>query len=158
MLTNPTALITLVNGKRRLNVELTLSFCGFRCDLCLAYRPNIEKHPENQELLSDGWHRYFGFRINPEDIVCDGCKTGKIKTLDRDCPVRPCAMERNINTCADCEDYICENLTERLISFDEIQARFEQSISSEDRQHFIFPYENIQRLAELRGETSKPAG
>lgn len=33
--------------------------CGYRCDLCLAYKPNVEAHPENRQRLSDGWHRYF---------------------------------------------------------------------------------------------------
>ena len=42
----------------------TLTRCGYRCNLCLAYRPNIDEHPENRQKLSDGWHKYFGFRQN----------------------------------------------------------------------------------------------
>ena len=45
-----------------------LSRCGYRCDLCLAYRPHIEAYPEDRQRLSDGWFKYFGFRIPPEEI------------------------------------------------------------------------------------------
>jgi hypothetical protein len=41
-------------------MEEILSRCGYRCDLCLAYRPNVEKNPSNQQVLSDGWFKYFG--------------------------------------------------------------------------------------------------
>lgn len=54
-------------------MEPILTRCGYRCDLCLAYRPNAERDPANRQILSDGWHRYFGFRIPPEQICCDGC-------------------------------------------------------------------------------------
>ena len=50
-----------------------LTRCGYRCDLCLAYAPNVSAHPENQQILSDGWFQYFGFRLPPEQIYCDGC-------------------------------------------------------------------------------------
>jgi hypothetical protein len=51
-------------------MEEILTRCGYRCDLCLAYRPNVEADPANQQTLSDGWHKYFGFRIPAEQIIC----------------------------------------------------------------------------------------
>ena len=131
-------------------MEPLLSLCGFRCDLCLAYAPNIDAHPENRQILSDGWHKYFGFRLPPEEIYCEGCSAEGQPTLDRDCPVRPCAAARGMPNCARCQDFICEKLTERLIDFDQIQAKFDHPIPDEDRQQFLLPYENAQRLSELR--------
>lgn len=131
-------------------MQAKLSKCGFRCDLCLAYRPNIELHPENRKKLSDGWHTYFGFRIPPEDIFCAGCSAEGEPILDKECPVRPCVVERDLPNCASCDQYICHKLTQRLITFDEIQAKFSQAIPAADRQQFIFPYENAQRLEQLR--------
>ena len=131
-------------------MEPHLSLCGFRCDLCLAYRPNIEAHPENRQMLSDGWHTYFGFRLSPEDIPCDGCAANSPVTLDQGCQVKPCVTQKGLANCADCDAYICEKLTERLISFDEIQEKFEHPIPKADRQRFIQPYENAQRLKDLR--------
>jgi hypothetical protein len=35
-----------------------LTRCAYRCDLCHAYKNNIEKDDQRQ-LLSDGWHIYI---------------------------------------------------------------------------------------------------
>jgi len=127
-----------------------LSKCGYRCDLCLAYKPNLELHPENKQILSDGWHKYFGFRIQPKDIYCDGCSSLKGKQIDSSCPVRPCVIERGIDNCADCEDFICEKLQTRMVDFQEIQKRFDQPIPEVDHARFITPYENRNRLITRR--------
>ena len=129
-----------------------ISLCGMRCDLCIAYKPNVEAHPENQQLLSDGWHKYFGFRIPPEEIICEGCFLNTNETLDKTCQVRPCVIERNIPNCAACEEYICKKLDSILVDFNDMQAKFSQPIPETDRRLFIFPYENKQRLEDLHKE------
>jgi len=131
-------------------MEPVLSLCGFRCDLCLAYQPLIEAHPENRQILSDGWHTYFGFRLPPEEIHCGGCSAEGKDTLDRGCPVRPCVTARGLANCAHCQDYICEKLTERLIDYNEIQRAFDHPIPVEDRRRFLLPYENAERLKAIR--------
>ena len=131
-------------------MEQILSLCGMRCDLCIAYQPNMEEPPENRQMLSDGWHRYFGFRLPPEDINCDGCFPDGKPTLDSGCEVKPCVTERKLENCAVCEEYVCEKLSSRLVSFEAIQEKFDQPIPEIDRQRFIFPYENAARLAKLR--------
>lgn len=131
-------------------MEPLISYCGMRCDLCLAYLPNVTAHPENRQILSDGWHQYFGFRIPPEEIHCHGCRSTARKTLDKDCPVRPCVIERELEHCAQCNDYICDRLRERLVEFEHIQSEHGQPIPPADRQRFILPYENAQRLADSR--------
>jgi len=127
-----------------------LSRCGYRCDLCLAYKPNIEAHPENALKLSDGWFKYFGFRIPAEKISCDGCLSTTGETLDIGCPVRPCVIARELNNCAYCPDYACEKLQERLVTIEDMQTKAGHVISKADRTHFILPYENRQRLEALR--------
>lgn len=131
-------------------MEPILSFCGMRCDLCLAYKPNIIAHPENRQILSDGWHQYFGFRIPPEEIDCSGCRDTANQTLDKECPVRPCVIERELDHCAQCGDYVCEKLQGILVDFERMQEKFRQPIPEADRERFIFPYENAHRLADLR--------
>ena len=126
-----------------------ISACGYRCDLCLAYRPNVKAHPENRQTLSDGWHIYFGFRIPPENIICDGCSAIAEKRLDKACPVKPCVLERGLENCAACQDMICDKLRERLVDFNVIQAQYDQPIPKEDRRQFILPYENNARLKKL---------
>ena len=133
-------------------MEPILTRCGYRCDLCLAYKPNVEQHPSNQQKLSDGWFKYFGFRLLPEDIICDGCLADRPRLIDQNCPVRPCVMERGLANCAHCEDYICDKLTQRLVVLEEIEQNLGVDIPPEDYQCYIRPYENKKRLGKLRKE------
>jgi hypothetical protein len=128
-----------------------LTRCGYRCDLCLAYKPNVTLHPENRRILSDGWFKYFGFRILPEDICCDGCMAKNPQLIDRTCPVRPCVIERELDHCAQCNDYAgCAKLTERLVVYEQVRLRIGAEIPADDRACFITPYENKVRLEALR--------
>lgn len=127
-----------------------LSRCGYRCDLCLAYRPNVEENQKNQQMLSDGWFKYFGFRVPAAEIVCDGCWTKAGNLLDKDCPVRPCVIEYGFENCGDCPKYVCDRLKDRIVNFDEISAKFKEGIPPEDRTRFIFPYESNTRLERIR--------
>ena len=131
-------------------MEAILTRCGYRCDLCLAYAPNIDSHPENQEVLSDGWFKYFGFRLVPETIRCDGCMAENPELIDTACPVRPCVIERGFSNCAACEDFVCDKLGQRLVDYDEVAQRVGFPIPEEDRQRFIWPYEAEARLRALR--------
>ncbi len=131
-------------------MEPILTRCGYRCDLCLAYRPNVEKNPSDQQKLSDGWYKYFGFRLSPTDILCDGCMEEDPMLIDKNCPVRPCVIERNLNNCAQCAQFLCEKLKERLVTYEEIRSKMEHPISEEDYRDFIQPYENKRRLDAIR--------
>jgi hypothetical protein len=129
-----------------------LTRCGYRCDLCLAYGPNVEAHPENRQILSDGWHKYFGFRIPPEEILCDGCMAEAPRLIDKSCPVRPCVLEKGLPNCSQCAEYVCAKLTERLVVFENIAAKIGEAIPEADRARFIAPYENKRRLDALRAD------
>lgn len=120
--------------------------CGYHCDLCLAYKPNVLKNPENQKILSDGWYKYFGFRIPPEEIICDGCMAENPKLIDTSCPVRPCVIARRYYNCSECPEMICEKLKERLVVYEEMLEKMGGNIPMEDYQRFILPYENKRRL------------
>lgn len=131
-------------------MEPVLTRCGYRCDLCLAYKPNVEESPSNQKKLSDGWYKYFGFRIPPEKIICDGCMADNPRLIDQTCPVRPCVLEKGLENCAQCEQYICGKLAERLVVYEEVKKRVNIEILEDDYLCFIHPYENKIRLDRLR--------
>ncbi len=128
-----------------------LARCGYRCDLCLAFRPNVEANPANQQSLSDGWHKYFGFRIPPDRIICDGCRAENGRLIDKTCPVRPCVIARALAHCAECPDYICDKVADRLVVYERLAATRSDPVPVEDRARFIEPYENKARLERLRG-------
>jgi hypothetical protein len=137
-------------------MEPILTRCGYRCDLCLAYRPNVEQNPANQQKLSDGWFKYFGFRLPPEQIICDGCMAEDPKLIDQACPVRPCVIARGLENCAQCDQYVCEKLTERLVLREEVAKRVGGEIPEDDYRCFIRPYENKLRLDVLRNSPDGP--
>jgi len=136
-------------------MESILTRCGYRCDLCLAYKRNVENNPANQQKLSDGWHKYFGFRLPPAGICCDGCMADDPKLIDQSCPVRPCVIERGLDNCSQCEHYVCEKLTERLVYYEEVRDRINAEIPEDDYLCFIRPYENKQRLDALRATSEE---
>ena len=137
-------------------MEPVLTRCGYRCDLCLAYRPNLESNPDNRQILSDGLFTYFGFRIPPEEILCDGCLAEGARLVDTACPVRPCVIERGLPNCAACGQYICAKLEERMVSREEVRQRMRAEIPEEDFQRFVLPYENKPRLEEIRAAGAQP--
>ena len=133
-------------------MEPVVSRCGMRCDLCLAYTPNHPADIEQLQQLSNGWQKYFGFRIPAEDIHCDGCLAEAGELLDKDCPVRPCAMERGLESCAQCEAYVCGKLRRRLVDRETIEEKLGSAIPAEDYELAVRPFENRKRLEELRSE------
>jgi len=133
-----------------------LSRCGYRCDLCLAYRPNVVKN-DQRVLLSDGWYKYFGFRILPERIICDGCMSpGNPKLVDTGCPVRPCAIVKGVENCGYCGEYICGKLKERLVSRNEIEEKRGSPIPEEDYDSFVKPYDSKERLDQINIKETRP--
>jgi len=127
-----------------------LTRCGYRCDLCLAYKSNIENNPSNQQKLSDGWYKYFGFRLPPEKIKCAGCMSNNPKLIDQNCPVRPCVIENKLDNCSQCDQYVCDKLKERLVVYQEVKKRIKMEIPNDDYLCFIQPYENKNHLDMLK--------
>jgi len=136
-------------------METILSRCGYRCDLCLAYKPNVEKNPENRQKLIDGFYKYYGFRLSESESCCDGCMADNPKLIDKNCSIRPCVIEKGLDNCSQCENYVCEKLKQRLVIYDEIKQRMSEEIPENDYIRFINPYENKRRLDALRASKSK---
>lgn len=129
-----------------------LTRCGYRCDLCLAYKENIEKEDKRQ-LLSDGWFKFFGLEIEANEIYCEGCISSDsltAKLIDDGCPVRPCVIECGYENCSQCDDFICEKLEQRAVRLENIKEQFNEEIKRTEYHNFIKPYENVKRLNEQR--------
>lgn len=122
--------------------------CGCcRCDLCPAYNGNIKSFADRQRV-SEGWLRYFGLDIPPEEVGCVGClNDGKL--MDATCPIRPCVLGTGIGNCALCDAFTCDNL-KSLLEFVEKAAASHRDAPEEDYNAFIRPYQNRGRLMRLR--------
>ncbi len=135
-----------------------LTRCGFRCDVCLAYRANAEANPANPQILSDGWHKYFGFRVPAEAIICDGCLAEGGRLIDQTCPVRACVIAKGVANCSECREYPCDMLEGRLVVYEKLAGKHPCPIPPEDRALFIAPYENKDRLDRLKRDREAAAG
>ena len=131
-----------------MNAELTR--CGFRCDLCPAYRSNVEKETTNLSWVAATWQKAFDFYLEPEEMICDGCMAEDGVLLDVNCQVRPCVQARGFHDCSQCENYICEKLQTRLIEYDALVREKGDIFTPEERLCCIRPFENKPRLEALR--------
>jgi len=83
-----------------------IGYCGYRCGQCAARSDD----PEIRQRLVDGWRKIFGHEMYTVDNVrCDGCK-GNGRLADKQCQARPCAIERGVDSCAECGDFVCDKV------------------------------------------------
>ena len=127
-----------------------LTRCGYRCDLCLAYKDNIETN-DQREFLSDTWHKIYGFRIPAQEIYCKGCISyDNPKLIDNKCPVRPCVIEKGLENCSQCDEYPCDKFNQRKVVCEDLLKSKKISISKKDYSKCVKPYENKLRIDDLK--------
>ncbi|MBN2180295.1 MAG: DUF3795 domain-containing protein [Sedimentisphaerales bacterium] len=134
-----------------------ISCCGYRCNICKMYKNNI-KDKDALQRISDGFLKYYGFRLSIENLYCDGCLPENCenpKRIDKECPVRPCVLEKGIPNCAYCDQYICDKLFQRIVIPDEVIKKAGGTIPDEDFNIFVRPYDNKSTLNKVRQELNK---
>ena len=90
-----------------------IAYCGLNCETCDAYTATKNNDNELRAKTAKLWSELNNAEITPEMINCEGCKTDGIKTYycDTLCPIRPCAVGRGYETCAECgEMETCEKV------------------------------------------------
>lgn len=89
--------------------DWSLSVCGLNCaacDIMLAWRGDMEKRRE----IVDWFRKKLDKDVNPEDIVCTGCRGSLDAHWSPDCRMMLCARERGHDYCFQCSDFVCEKL------------------------------------------------
>ena len=85
------------------------SRCGNRCDLCLVYRPNVEREDKRAEVCAT-WDKLGLSKYPPAQTICDGClnadEDGAV-LLTEGCKARECVIDRGLPHCGLCPDYPC---------------------------------------------------
>jgi len=126
--------------------------CGVNCGRCPSYRENLTSD-EARQRCSDGWHKYLGFRLSPEKLLCcDGCLVpndeNPVRYFKHGCNIRKCAVFNGVETCAHCSAYPCQDLNPDADRA-RIAARLGTSIPEEDYLTFIEPYQGRKHLDEI---------
>ncbi len=133
-------------------MEQVIARCGFECDDCMAYVANSHSY-EDRVKVAEAWSKYFGLKIAPEKLLCNGCHGQKCaghEFPDLACPIRNCVIEHGMNTCADCIDFPCEKMETRMKGVEEVIERFRGKITHEEFDSYMAPYDSRKILNELR--------
>ena len=129
-------------------MKQVLSYCGYRCDRCPAYRDNL-KSPEDRRRVSEAWAKYYDYRVEPGQVECDGCLEAS-EAPNPNCRVRPCAIEKRLPNCAHCSEFICETLRKQMDAIKPIAEKNVKTMPPEDYERYIRPYESEERLRRLQ--------
>lgn len=106
--------------------EMT-AYCGLDCSQCKAFKATQTNDLELKKQLAERWSGQGDIKFKPEDIDCQGCKSDVISGWCRQlCKVRPCAAEKEVATCADCDEYQCDKLKEFLRNEPEASTNLEK--------------------------------
>jgi hypothetical protein len=87
------------------NKEL-LAPCGLYCGVCGVLMAHRDDNLKFKERLST----VYG--CSPEEIVCNGCLSDTRFKYCRQCPIRSCAQEKNLEGCHQCSDFPCGLIAE----------------------------------------------
>jgi len=108
-------LLNISNLRKGGIVAKILAYCGLDCGECEAYLATQNNDRDGLEKIAKKWTEEYGAKdCTAEKCICDGCPSGKrLSTAHAiTCSVRLCAASRKVQTCAHCEDYKCEMLSQ----------------------------------------------
>lgn len=91
----------------------SISYCGISCHECPAYIATRENDDNKRAEVAAAWSKMYGAEISANDINCNGCtaENGPYFHHCTVCEIRTCAAEKDVTTCAHCEEYICATLS-----------------------------------------------
>ena len=136
--------------KKKPNRRFTM--CGYLCDVCKAFAPNIKKKDE-RECLSALWRKYYDLDIPAERIYCEGCRSMKkdARRIDNNCPVRACVLQNRIDNCSQCSKYPCDVFMEiKGLSYEEARKEQGELFDEGEYEEYMLAYDNRSRLDRQR--------
>lgn len=88
-----------------------IGYCGYNCHLCAARSDDINV----RRKLVDAWRKYLGHQhYTAENVACEGCKSEGDKIADKQCEARPCAREKGLESCAQCDEFPCKKMSKLM--------------------------------------------
>ncbi len=94
-------------------MAVLMAYCGQDCAQCEAYQATQADDVAWKERVAAQWREGFqNENFNIMSVTCDGCVTagGRLSSYCSVCPVRACAEEHGVESCAYCPDYDCETI------------------------------------------------
>jgi hypothetical protein len=139
---------------------MVLGKCGNDCGKCQLHVSNLITH-DDKVRTAKGMSIYLRWNPTPEKLrSCEGCQSTKPNSFlyIPGCRVRKCAILNNLDTCAQCDHFPCEEVpkvSEKTDFRDRVETRLGSTVPEEDYQKFIEPYEGMKHLEEQRETITK---
>lgn len=89
-----------------------MAYCGIRCDQCDTYIATKENDDSKRQEIAECWSKQFNAEFTADQMNCIGCKSegGPLFFYCSACEIKKCAQQKDVPTCAHCDDYGCETL------------------------------------------------
>lgn len=99
-----------------------IACCGVDCAACDAFIATRDDNEELRRATAARWSRQLGVPVAPDYINCDGCQQTGGRHLEycSICGIRNCCLEKQIDTCAQCDRYVCERLHTGFVFLSEV--------------------------------------
>jgi len=126
--------------------------CGYRCDLCPAFKPELTEADKID--FCRALEQYYECKLTPDKIgSCTGCQLSEMAN-DPECPIFPCAQAKGYQTCAECDDFGCDKLKQRMDVVEEMMQKH-KNIPPEDYEKYFKPFLCRETLMEIRDRLNK---
>jgi hypothetical protein len=94
-----------------------ITYCGLTCQSCPIYLATRQENKKEQARMRaeivEVCKKRYGINYKLDDITdCDGCRTegGRLFSPSKNCAIRKCAREKELENCAYCTEYACGKL------------------------------------------------
>ncbi|HNQ22195.1 MAG TPA: DUF3795 domain-containing protein [Phycisphaerae bacterium] len=133
-----------------------VGYCGYNCRSCPARSENKEERLK----MIEGWNKLFGLHYTPDKVPgsepCRGCKSeGPI--ADELCKARPCAKEKGIRSCAECETFGCPKMRQLMADRNQLLLGLagRPEITKEEYERSARQFESVPNLIRILAEKGK---
>ena len=111
-------------------MKYMLGYCGVECSKCPAYIATINNDDELRRRYAAEQSEFYGMEILPERINCVGClEDGEHLVYCSMCEIRRCCWNRGLETCAECDEYVCEELGKVYIVMNEVFGKSQNGVA-----------------------------
>ncbi|MFO7665043.1 MAG: DUF3795 domain-containing protein [Desulfobacterales bacterium] len=93
------------------NPEL-IAPCGLYCGVCGVYYATQDNNQKFLEKIVNVYKSNMPGMdsLKPEDLLCDGCLSGRVSVFCRVCSIKDCTHAKGFEGCNECESFPCEHI------------------------------------------------
>lgn len=105
-------------------MDKMIAYCGLDCSQCEAYIATQANDEAGKMKVLEKWRvEYNSPEMEISAVTCDACHaTVRLGGYCQFCGIRKCALDRGFQTCADCQDYACEELQKFFVMVPQAKA------------------------------------